>query len=74
VALLYPRALGSPLLASYDSQGYDGVILTRLNTEYELQVKVKVTLRPAVSRSVRLGVSTHLGPLTNFSPSLFGHV
>jgi hypothetical protein len=30
VAQLYPRALGSLFFASYDSQGYGGVILTRL--------------------------------------------
>jgi hypothetical protein len=32
VAQLYPRALGSLYVASYDSQGYGGGILTRLNT------------------------------------------
>jgi hypothetical protein len=32
VAKLYPRALGSLFLASYDSQGSGGVILTRLHT------------------------------------------
>jgi hypothetical protein len=32
VAQLYSRALGSLFVASYDSQGYDGVILTRLHT------------------------------------------
>jgi hypothetical protein len=30
VAQLYPRALGSLSVASYDSQGYGGGILTRL--------------------------------------------
>jgi hypothetical protein len=30
---LYPRALGSLFVASYDSQGYGGGILTRLHTE-----------------------------------------
>jgi hypothetical protein len=33
VAQLYLRALGSLLVASYDSQGSDGGILTRLHTE-----------------------------------------
>jgi hypothetical protein len=32
VAQLYPRALGSRFLASYDSKGYGGGILTRLHT------------------------------------------
>jgi uncharacterized membrane protein YeiH len=32
VAQLYPRALGSPFVASYDSQGYGGGILIRLHT------------------------------------------
>jgi hypothetical protein len=34
VAQLYPRALGSIFVASYDSQGYGGGILTRLHTGY----------------------------------------
>jgi hypothetical protein len=32
VAQLYPRAVGSLFVASYDSQGYGGGILTRLHT------------------------------------------
>jgi hypothetical protein len=32
VAQLYPRALGSLSVASYDSQGYGGGIVTRLHT------------------------------------------
>jgi hypothetical protein len=32
VAQLYPRALGSLFVASYDSQGYGGGILTRFHT------------------------------------------
>jgi hypothetical protein len=32
VAQLYPRALGSLSVASYDSQGYGGGILSRLHT------------------------------------------
>jgi hypothetical protein len=31
VAQLYPQALGSPFVASCDSQGYDGVIRPRLH-------------------------------------------
>jgi hypothetical protein len=36
VAQIYPQALGSLSVASYDSQGYGGGILTRLHTGYEL--------------------------------------
>jgi hypothetical protein len=36
VAQLYPRALGSLSVASYDSQGYGGGILSRLHTGYTL--------------------------------------
>jgi hypothetical protein len=36
VAQLYPRALGSLFVASYDSQSYGGSILTRLHTGIEL--------------------------------------
>jgi hypothetical protein len=32
VAQIYPRALGSLSVTSYDSQGYGGGILTRLHT------------------------------------------
>jgi hypothetical protein len=34
VAQLYPRALGSPYIISYDSQGYGGGILTHFHTGY----------------------------------------
>jgi hypothetical protein len=44
VAQLYPQALGSLFVASYDSQGYCGGIRTRLHTG----IKVRVTLRLAV--------------------------
>jgi hypothetical protein len=33
VAQIYPRALGSLSVASYDWQGYDGGIITQLLTE-----------------------------------------
>jgi hypothetical protein len=35
VAQLYPRALGSLFITSYDSQGYGGGILIRLHTGRE---------------------------------------
>jgi hypothetical protein len=34
VAQLYPRALGSLFIASYDSQGYGGGIRPRLHTRF----------------------------------------
>jgi hypothetical protein len=46
VAQLYPQALGSLFVASYDSQGY---------------VKVKVTLWLTVSQTISHGVEPHLG-------------
>jgi hypothetical protein len=61
-----PRALGSLYVASYDSQGYDGGILTRLHTELTcFQVKVKVMLRQTVSQSC-LGVKFTLGLVTRY--------
>jgi hypothetical protein len=58
VARLYPQALGSLFLASYDSQGYGGGIRPRLHMGHWLiQVKVKVILRLMLyCQSVCLGV------------------
>jgi hypothetical protein len=59
MARLYPQALGSLFVASYDSQGYGGGIRPRLHTGLTnyVKVKVKVTLRLAVYRqSVHIGV------------------
>jgi hypothetical protein len=49
VAQLYPRALGSLFVASYDSLGYGGGIQTRLHMGTR-STKVNVTLRLAVYR------------------------
>jgi hypothetical protein len=44
MAQLYLRALGSLLVASYDSQGYGGAILTRLLTGRKDSVNVDFVL------------------------------
>jgi hypothetical protein len=67
VAQLYPRALGSLSVASYDLQGlrwkYSNPpphgVLGRL-----VRVRVRVTLQLTVSQSVCLGVEPNLGLLT----------
>jgi hypothetical protein len=55
----YPQALGSLLVVSYYSQDYGGYIRTRLHTS---KVRVKVMLRPTVSRQVSLGIKRASGP------------
>jgi hypothetical protein len=61
VAQLYPQALGSLFVVSYDSQGYGGGIrpLSTRETESHSKVEVKVTLRLTVSQSVSLGVDIY---------------
>jgi hypothetical protein len=71
VAQLYPRALGSLYVPSYDSQGYDGSILTRLHMgfprlEFEVEVTLRLTVSQLVSQSVCLGVEATLELVTRY--------
>jgi hypothetical protein len=53
VAQLYPRVLGSLSVASYDSQGYGGGILTRLHTGVETTLPFfTVTYRKLVLNAI----------------------
>jgi hypothetical protein len=62
VAQLYPQALGSLVVACYNSQGYGGSVRTHLHAD----VKVKITLRLTASQSVSLEVELHLGLMTRY--------
>jgi hypothetical protein len=65
VTQLHPRGLGSLFVASYDSQGYDGGILSNpVNFLDFWHNKVKVTLRLTVSQSVCLDVELLLDLMT----------
>jgi hypothetical protein len=55
VAQLYPQALSSLLVASYNSQSYGGGIRTRLSLSFSLM------LRPTVSRPACLGIKHPFG-------------
>jgi hypothetical protein len=56
MAQFSPWALGSLSVLSYDTQGYDGWILISLHTvSVRLNTRVKVILRPTVSRPVYPG-------------------
>jgi hypothetical protein len=56
VAHLYPRALGSLFIASYDSQGYGGGIRTRLHMDVPWLLNVSLMLGLTASWPVCLGV------------------
>jgi anti-sigma-K factor RskA len=61
MARLYAQALGSLLVASYDSQGHGGYIRLRLHPiDHSLVIKDKLTLWLTVSQSVSLGVEPHM--------------
>jgi hypothetical protein len=72
VAQLYPWALGSLFVTSYDSQGYDGVILTCLHMGWLAGLSKLYYDRQSVGQSVLVS-GTRLEPMTNFSPSLFDY-
>jgi hypothetical protein len=61
-AQLYPRALGSLFIASYDPQGYGGLIQTRLDTGLWYS---KISHITADSLS-KYQATHHLGPAINF--------
>jgi hypothetical protein len=50
VAQLYPQALGSLFIASYDSQGYDGDTETRFYTGVIAPIVFKMTPRQGPRR------------------------
>jgi hypothetical protein len=53
--------MGSLFVASYDSQGYGGCVLTRLRTGYDYMSWAEFILPPTVSRPVRLGIGLSFG-------------
>jgi hypothetical protein len=64
MAQLYPQALGSFFVASYDSQGYGEVFDPASKRVYFWEVKI--TLRLTISQSVSVGVEPHLGLMTRY--------
>jgi hypothetical protein len=48
VTQLYPQGLGSLLVASYDSQGYDGGIRPRIHTGWKENKGIGVVIRGSV--------------------------
>jgi hypothetical protein len=56
VAQLYPRALGSLFVASYDSQGYGGGILTYHHTGTTQILELEFLLQSTASRPLHLSI------------------
>jgi hypothetical protein len=66
VAQLYPRALGSLFVASYDSQGHGGGILTSLHTGHWTLLKLKLSYDRQSVGQIVLVSGSHLEPMTRF--------
>jgi hypothetical protein len=70
VAKLHSQELFSLLIASYDSQGYGGVILPALTPGYRhhqfMSNTIIVMLRAIVCQTVSLVSGTQLGPMNRF--------
>jgi hypothetical protein len=67
VAQLYPQALGSLFVTSYNSEGYGGGIPTCLHVWIQVsKVKVKASLRLTVSQPDCLDVKPPPGAMTRF--------
>jgi hypothetical protein len=52
VAQLYPQALGSLFIASYDSQGYGGGIITSLHTKISSLILMMNSVNTVVANSL----------------------
>jgi hypothetical protein len=70
VAQLYPRALGSLCVASYDSQGYGGGILTHLHTSHESHSSQSQSHITTDYQPARSSCQAPIWPPTNFHFSL----
>jgi hypothetical protein len=68
---LYPQALGSHFVASYDSQGYGGVIRIRLHTGYFtlFLIVLVITCGHGLNRKHRSSVAVQLLFVRNLLPS-----
>jgi hypothetical protein len=67
VAQLYPRALGFLCVASYDSQGSGGGILTRLHTGLPITLVTSQLRHPLHSNGLlRMNRPTHFTPQKHY--------